>query len=106
MVVADQASDMHDVFHHLVEGGGLGHVVGHPVRVVGLDARDEGRVEVDHDQGVSVTDELEDVVLDVARVRADAVGGAVAVDDGGLAPGPAGAVSQDVPLRVLASSRC
>lgn len=81
MVETDQVANVQDMSDDLVERGVGGDVCGQTVLIAGVDAGDEVGRKVDHDDCVTRLDELENVILDVARVRADAERGAVAVDD-------------------------
>lgn len=72
MVEADVVADVHDVARDLVQGGVYGVEVWDAGAGAGGGggAGDEVWGEVDHDDGVCGLDEVEDVIGDVARVRA------------------------------------
>lgn len=101
VVEANQIANVKNMPDDLVERGVCGEVLGKTVLIARLNTRDEVGGKVDHDEGITLLDQLEHIVLDVSRVRADAEGGAVGVDDGGLAALPV-LTPEDVDLGLLA----
>lgn len=102
VVIANEVSNIRDVVGNLAQGSVFGVEGRNAVLLAIVNAGDELRRNVDHDDGVGLLDELQDVVLDVARMGADAPGRAVGEDDGCLGPLPVVSSAQRIDHGILA----